>query len=122
MNERTTDEDIAKFTGSAARHVIVIEADWLEKLRTAVLYLYEFDPENFERQDAAAGYYVSTKTVLPIRKIRIDDLPLEIRRRGAQLRIAENLHPIADKIRNTSFDWSLCRMAFAKKSSAALQE
>lgn len=113
-NDHTASEDIVQHIGTSVRHVVVIEADWLEKLEHTVLYLYEFDPKDFALQDAAAGYYVSTVTVRPIQKLCIPNLPLEIRKRGVELRTAENLHPIADEIKQSSFDWSLCRMAFAK--------
>lgn len=114
-NDRTAAEDMEKYIGSSARHVVTIEADWLERLNNTELYLYEFDPKDFVLQDAVAGYYVSVVTVRPIQKLCVRDLPAEIRKRGAELRTAENLHPIADEIKKTSFDWSLCRMALAKK-------
>lgn len=113
-NAHTTQEDIEHYIGSAARYVVIIETDWLDQLGSTELYLYEFDPKDFSLQDAAAGYYVSSITVRPIRKHCVRDLPAEIRRRGAELRTAENLHPIADEIRHSSFDWSLCRMGYAK--------
>lgn len=114
VNDRTTAEDMGKLIGSSAQHVVVIEAGWLEKLKSTELYLYEFDPKDFVLQDAVAGYYVSTITVRPIQKTKVYDLPAEIRKRGAELRTADNLHPIAEEIQESSFDWSLCRMAFAK--------
>lgn len=113
-NDCTAVEDLEKYIGTSARHVVIIEADWLERLKSTELYLYEFDPKDFTLQDVVAGYYVSTVTVCPIQKIRVHDLPSEIRKRGAELRIAEDLHPIAEDIKKSSFDWSLCRMAFAK--------
>ncbi len=39
----------------------------------------------------------------------------EITTRRVELRTAESLYPIANEIKESSFDWSLCRMAFAKK-------
>lgn len=114
-NSRTTAEDMEKYIGTSAQHVVIIEADWLERLKSTELYLYEFDPKDFVIQDAVAGYYVSTVTVRPIQKFCVHDLPAEIHKRGVELRTAENLYPIAEKIKSSTFDWSLCRMAFAKK-------
>ena len=114
-NNHTTSEDMEKYIGTSSRHVVIIEADWLERLKSTELYLYEFDPKDFVMQDAAAGYYVSTETVRPIQKLCVRDLPAEIHKRGAELRTAPNLHPIAEDIKKSSFDWSLCRMALAKK-------
>lgn len=84
-------------------------------MQSTELYLYEFDPKDFVLQDAVAGYYVTSKTVRPIQKICIHDLPAEIRKRGVELRTVETLHPIAEEIKMSTFDWSLCRMAYAKK-------
>lgn len=114
-NGKTTPEDIERYMGNDADHIVVIEQRWLNTLRKTVLYLYEFDTEAFTLQDETAGYYVSTKTVKPIRKLVIDDPVSEISNRNAALRTVENLHPIADEIKNSSFDWSLCRMAFAEE-------
>lgn len=115
VNKGTSKEDIEKYIGISSRHVVMIESDWLERLKSTELCLYEFDPKDFVLQDAVAGYYVSTVTVHPIHKICVHDLPVEIRKRGAELRTVDNLHPIADEIKKSTFDWSLCRMAFAKK-------
>lgn len=113
-NDLTTAEDKEKYIGTSARHVVIIETGWLEKLKSTELYLYEFDPKDFVLQDAVAGYYVSTVTVHPIQKTKVRDLPAEIRKRGAELQTALNLRPIAEEIKKSTFDWSLCRMAFAK--------
>lgn len=115
VNDHTTAEDMQAYIRTSARHVVIIEADWLERLKSTELYLYEFDPKDFTLQDVVAGYYVSTVTVRPIQKTKVRDLPAEIRRRGAELRTAPNLHRIAEDIKKSTFDWSLCRMAFAKK-------
>lgn len=115
VNDRTTAEDMENYIGTSAQHVVIIEADWLERLKNTELYLYEFDPKDFTLQDEVAGYYVSTVTVRPIQKTKVRDLPAEIRKRGVELQTAPNLHLIAEYIKKSSFDWSLCRMAFAKK-------
>lgn len=115
VNALTTANDAEKYIGTSAQHVVVIEAGWLERLKSTELYLYEFDPKDFTLQDSAAGYYVSTIVVRPIQKICVRDLPAEIRKRGVELRAVPNLHPIAGLIKKSTFDWSLCRMAFARK-------
>lgn len=115
VNHCTTADDIEKYIGSSGQHVVIIETDWLERLKSTKLYLYEFDPNDFVMQDAVAGYYVSTVTVRPIQKLCVHDLPAEIRKRGVDLRTVDKLHPVAEKIKASTFDWSLCRMAFTKQ-------
>lgn len=114
-NGNTTQNDIRRFLPQNVDHVVVIEQQWLERLHNTVLYLYEFDPKDFVLQDEVAGYYVSTKMEMPIRKIVVSDLAKELASRGVQLVTADNLCPIAEEIRQSSFDWSLCRMGYAQK-------
>lgn len=113
-NGSTTEEDADRFLRGAC-HVVTIDEEWLERLRRTTLYLYEFDPKDFTLQDPVAGYYVSAVTVRPLRKITVTDLQEEIRSRGAELRTADGLISLAEEIKRSSFDWSLCRMGYAKK-------
>lgn len=83
-------------------------------MRSSTLYLYEFDTKEFELQDAAAGYYVAKTKQMPTAKHTLTDLFSELIRRNVELRIVENLWDIADRVKNSTLDWSLCRMAFAK--------
>lgn len=113
--EQTTAADRRRFfTSTAATHALVIEHDWFDAMRRVVLYLYEFDPQDFVLQDAVAGYYVATKTQIPIAVHRIDDAMGELIRRGVELRITDHLQDIAAAVQKSSLNWSLCRMRNAK--------
>ena len=82
-------------------------------MEKAVLYLYEFDTEGFVLQDENAGYYVSTNTETPVACHVVTALPAAIAQCGAELRLVDNLWPIADAVRASTLQWSLCRMGYA---------
>jgi len=113
---QTTEEDRTKFFTSSAgiAHVVVIEGKWFSVMKNTTLYLYEFDPKDFELQDSVAGYYVGKTTQTPIGKTVVTDLFAELIRRQAEVRIVENLWDIADKVKTSTLNWSLCRMANAQ--------
>ena len=116
IGAHTSDEDInTYFSSSEHSHALIIESGWFEVMKNTTLWLYEFDPTNFNLQDEPAGYYISEATQIPIAKLRVDDLFDELFRRSCELRVVANLHQIADKIKYTTLDWSLIRMKNALK-------
>lgn len=108
-------EDIEKcFSSKNLRHVVIIEQAWFEIMTNTRLFLYQFDESGFELQDDAAGYYVSKQTQTPVAKYEIDDLFAALFQRNAELRVVDNLWDIADKIKQSTLTWSLCRMGYAQ--------
>lgn len=88
----STAEDIKKFlTDKRITSVVVIESGWFRRMLTTKLFIYEFDASEFILQDEIAGYYVSTKTQVPIEVVKIDDLFSAIFARNAELRVLPNL-------------------------------
>lgn len=122
--EKTTQEDIAKFFSSTSRHCVAIENDWYKIMAKTILYLYEFDTSNFNRQninfklqDEVAGYYISEQTEFPMSVIKIDDLFGELFKRDVEVRILNNLWELGESVQKTTLNWSLCRMRNAKPKS-----
>jgi len=113
VSETTTQADIAKFFSSTARHCLAIEHAWYERMTKTTLYLYEFDASTFYLQDAVAGYYVSEQTQTPISVTKIEDLFGELFAKGIEVRILNHLWLLADEVKQSSLNWSLCRMANA---------
>lgn len=103
------------FLNQGDEHVVVIEEGWKDELLKTTLYLYELDPVDFHLQDPVAGNYVSYKTVKPVKVTVITDVLSEFKKRDVSLKFQENLHPLANQIIESSFDYSLIRMRFAKK-------
>ena len=113
VNEHTSEEDKSSFQMQVNEHHVAIERVWLEKLRQTSLYLYEFDPKNFEPQDKNAGYYASTLTEEPIRTFILNNLEDEFVKRGVRLRLVEHLLPLSEAIAKSSFEFSIIRINFA---------
>jgi len=106
------------FTAPGHEHALVIEDSWFSVMRSAMLWLYEFDPSGFELQDAAAGYYVAKSPQAPIGKYCIDDVFDELFRRDVEVRIVNNLRAVAEDVQQSTLDWSLCRMQNAQEGEA----
>jgi hypothetical protein len=114
ISDNTTAADIERCMPNGYSHAVIIETDWLERLRNTTLYLYHFDPSGFYLQDEVAGYYVSEKIQIPIGKTVITDLEDELKKRNVALMTIDNLWEISEEIKKTTFNWSICRMAYAK--------
>ncbi len=119
IGKNTTVNDIENHLPSGISHAVIIEDSWLEQMKKTTLYLYVFESRDFYLQDEVAGYYVSEKTHIPVKKIVVNDLIGELGMRGVILRTAGNLWDISEEIKQTSFNWSNCRMAFAKPREEA---
>ncbi|MBQ3229646.1 MAG: hypothetical protein IJB49_01370 [Clostridia bacterium] len=117
IGNQTTDEDKRKFfTSSNYSHVVIVERAWIDRMKNTTLYLYEFAPDDFVLQDSVAGYYVSTKVQYPKAKHIVTDLFAELIKRNVEIRITDNLWDIAEAVKASTLNWSLCRMANAKKA------
>lgn len=112
--DKATDSDLALFSSRESDSVIAIESAWFHRMKNVRIYLYEFSPDNFVLQDASAGYYVSEKTEKPISVTEVDDVFSFLFSRGTEIRILDNLWPLAERVKETGLDWSLCRMKNAK--------
>ena len=102
------------FSSSCISHAVVIESKWFEVMKGTTLYLYEFDPREFELQDDIAGYYVAKTAQYPKEKYILTDLFDELFKRNVEVRIVDNLWDIADAVKASTLNWSLCRMANAQ--------
>lgn len=114
VGKNTTPDDIKRCLPSGYSHAVIIETDWLEQLQNTTLYLYQFDSSDFYFQDEVAGYYVSEKLQIPIEITVVTDLESELRKRNIALMTVDNLWTISEEIKKTTFNWSICRMGFAK--------
>lgn len=114
--DRSSDKDKSRlFSSPYVQHVVAIESKWFETMKNTTLYLYEFDPSDFILQDEIAGYYVSDKKQKPVNKIVIMDVFKELFDRNVELRVMPNLWDLAEDIKKTTLNWSLCRMSNAEK-------
>jgi len=111
IGKNTTEDDKkAFFTSPSIKHTVIIEHSWVNRMKNTTLYLYEFDISSFELQDEIAGYYISKTPQVPIAKHKISDVFEALMKRNVEIRIVDTLWEIAERIKDSTLNWSLCRM------------
>jgi hypothetical protein len=106
--EGTSDEDVERWLdGDRMRRVAVIEASWLERLRAARVYAYRLPADTFEPWDK---FFVSRETVVPLELVGLGDLLARHAEAGVELRIAPALHPLWERVIETTLDFSGIRL------------
>jgi len=99
----TSFEDQEKWLhGLDPRFVMVVEANWVDRIRKARIYRYTMPNTSFEVHDLAAGHYVSAESVYPLKVEVVDDPIGEIVKAGVELRIAPRLGPMWKLVWSTS--------------------
>jgi hypothetical protein len=116
-NETTTQEDIQKYFTTSSRYCIAIENCWFKTMANTTIYAYEFDSTNFYFDDDA-GFYVSDHTEIPISITKYDDLFETLFEMDIEIRILNNLWGLAEELKKTSLNISMCRMGYAKPKLA----
>jgi hypothetical protein len=107
----THEEDRHRFfSGDATVSVVAIEHGWLDRIRSARLYLYRLPPGTFDCTDAIAGYHVSRLAVRPLACEAVDDVLTALQARPVELRVLANLWPLRDAVAGSSLAFSIIRM------------
>ncbi len=117
-SETSTAEDIDLFFKySSADKIMIIENRWLERLRDTRLYVYGFDPKDFNLFEEAktAGYYISHKEVKPVQVEVIDDLLGRLLEQPIELRFTPTLGLIRNAVIQSTLDFSIIRYSNATK-------
>jgi hypothetical protein len=108
-------EDIDRLlAGTSARFVVAVESTWLPTIRDARLYVYELPTETFRVFNPAAGYYVSSEPVTPLRTATIDDVLAALIERDVELRIMPSLWKLCDAVVASTLQFSMIRMRNAQ--------
>ncbi len=115
VTPETNETDRELYDGTASgRMVIAIEFGWLDRVREATLYRYEFSPEGFEpltkSQTENYGAYVCRSAVIPLRVEPMRDLLSCMRDAGVELRLCPDLHSLAETVVASTLHFSLIRM------------
>jgi hypothetical protein len=97
------------FTTSASR-VHAIESAWLDRMREATVYRYEFDAAGFIPWEPANGQWISDREVTPISVSPVGDLLDAHVTASIELRLVPSLWPLHDIARQDDFDFSIVRM------------
>jgi hypothetical protein len=88
----TTAVDVDRFlSGEREREVHAIQADWLDRFRTARLSAYRLPPETFDPRDDPRFYFTSAVAVEPLERRELGDLLDLHAQAGIELRIVPDL-------------------------------
>lgn len=113
----TSEEDLKNFFGeSSVDKIMVVENQWLERIRAVKLYRYSFEEESFAWLEEAktAGYYISHKEITPINVECVGDLIGKLLSQNIELRFTPDLYPIKNKVVSSTVDFSIIRFSNAK--------
>ncbi|NBD23364.1 DUF6886 family protein [Paenibacillus glycinis] len=114
LDAQTTDADRERFFGlSRTSHVVAVENGWLERIRSARLYRYEFESGPFVSYDGNAGYYITEEAVEPAAVERMDDCLGLLAAAGIEVRFTPSLRPLRDAIPRSTVNFSMIRMSNA---------
>jgi hypothetical protein len=83
-------------------------------LRISRLFVYEMPRQEFQLADRSAGYWVTRNPVVPTAVTEVADCFAEIQKRGAQVRICDDLWPLYDAVVCPTLDYSIIRMRNAR--------
>ena len=108
-DERARVEFRARFTTSAIR-LHAVESGWLERMRGAQLFRYEFGAADFEPWEPADGQWISSSAVSPLDVVPVGDLLQAHADSGIELRVVPSLWPLHDGAIGGEFNFSIVRM------------
>jgi Family of unknown function (DUF6886) len=104
----TTADDAGLLDGS--RRVHIVEAEWLDRLRTTRVYAYRLPEDAFAHDDEVGGYWLSRETVLPAEVVELGDLVARHADATIELRVLDNLWPTWNRVVASSLEFSGIRL------------
>lgn len=104
----TTAEDASLLAGASRVHLV--EAVWLERMRTARVVAYELGGEAFEPDPEVGGYWLSRETVVPRRTVELGELVELHAVSGIELRVVDNLWPTWNRVVGSTLEFSGIRL------------
>jgi hypothetical protein len=106
--DETTDDDADRFLGGdRTRRVHVIEPGWLDRMRTARLYVYRLPDAVFEPEDR---YWIAQTAVEPLECSESSDLIGLHAAAEIELRIAPRLLELWERVTASTLDFSGIRL------------
>ena len=107
----TSEADRSRFFGhTAAGRVHVIQADWLDRVRSGRLFAYRLPTEAFAPH-SVGGYWVSDHVVVAEERIEVTDLVGRHDAAGIELRITPSLAALWAAVVDSTLEFSGLRLA-----------
>jgi Family of unknown function (DUF6886) len=113
----TAAQDLERFFGqTSAKRIHVIEAGWLEIVRTCRLYAYRLPVTSFRPHETVGGYWVSGEQVDATERVDVGDLLRKHAEAGIELRIAPSIWPFWRRVTASTVEFSGSRLRNAQPS------
>ena len=93
-----------------SRRVHIVEADWLDRLRTTRVYAYRLPEDSFSHDHEVGGYWLSRETVVPAEVVELGDLVARHEVATIELRVLDNLWPTWNRVIASSLEFSGIRL------------
>lgn len=104
------------FGATTASALVFVEPGWVARCEATPLWLHQLPPAPFILEDANAGYWIATATVVPVDVQPLRHPLREMAVRGAELRICDDLHALAAAAMDTTLSVSAIRLRNAAPS------
>lgn len=112
---QTTAEDRDRwFKGIAAKMVIAIESEWLERVRSATLYRYVLPEATFSLHGDDSGHAIGREDVVPLSVEPVGDLLAALVEEDVELRITPRLYEMWHAVIESTMSFSGTRLRNAK--------
>ena len=108
----TTVADRELVTGASRVHMV--EAGWLERIRTAQVVAYRLPADTFGPDPKVGGYWLSREPVVPVEVVELGDLLALHADSGIELRLVANLWPLWKRVISSTLEFSGIRLHNAK--------
>jgi hypothetical protein len=93
-----------------SRRVHIVEAEWLDRLRTTRVYAYRLPEDSFSHDHEVGGYWLSRETVVPAEVVELGDLVARHEVATIELRVLDNLWPTWNRVIASSLEFSGIRL------------
>ena len=90
-----------------SRRVHIVEAEWLDRLRTTRVYAYRLPEDSFSHDHEVGGYWLSRETVVPAEVVELADL---VARHEDAKRVLDNPWPTWNRVIASSLEFSGIRL------------
>jgi hypothetical protein len=93
-----------------ASRVHLVEARWLERMRSAHVVAYRVPEATFAPDPEVGGYWLSREGVTPVELVELGDLVLRHESAEIELRVVENIWPVWDRVVSSTLEFSGMRL------------
>jgi hypothetical protein len=100
--------------GTDAARLCAVESSWLDQIREATVYCYEFDPGPFVSDDMP-GHYVAPQEVPVVRRGVLGDVLALMASSDVELRITPRLGPLTDLVLRSGVQFRFMNLRGARR-------